>query len=133
MKKGRVYRAKKLTWLISLITLASSYFMWNYYYSIELGTGVNGFNLLFVIIITFYSLFFLYVILYSIIWIPVELHKNKITKERYNYHYNRALTAFYNKDYDKVKNIYDNRLKNDKNYEEYTNKIKFTYDIVTKI
>lgn len=132
MKKGKVYLARKLTWIMSLIVLISSYFVWNYYVGMLNGAPLENINLIFVIMISFCSVMMEYVFLYSLIWVRVGTYKMKNKAKRYAYQHDRVLKAFDDGDYDMVKHIYDNRFKNDDEHKYFADKIKFAYNLVTK-
>ena len=132
MKKGKVYRSRKMTWVMSLMVLISSYFIYDYYVSMLNGVEPVGINLVFVILMSFCIVMMEYVVLYGFIWVRVETYKLKNKAKRFAYHYDRIMKAFADKDYDKFKSTYNNRFENDPAHKHFADKIKFAYEVVTK-
>lgn len=137
MKKGKVKKAKLLTYLMSLLVLVSSYFIYQYFNDIVTPTGsetemVLRMHYVFVYAMTICTTLMIWTFGNFIIWIGPTTYKMKNNAKRFAYHHDRIMKAFSDKDYDKVKNTYDNRFKNDTEHEHFANKIKFAYEVVTK-
>jgi len=132
MKKGNVYLARKLTWVISVITLISIPFFWDTNVKLINGEPLEGIYLIMVIMFTFMYTFMLFVVLCAIIWLSISNRKAKITAKRYAYHYDRTIKAFEDKDYEKVIYIYRNRFKNDEDHKNQTEKFLFAYNVITQ-
>lgn len=63
----------------------------------------------------------------SLIWNNVNKRNTKLQIDRYLHHYNRCIEHFKNKEYDKIKIIYNNFLKDQDMFKPLTARIRLAY------
>lgn len=141
MKKNRKYKvkhAKIISWLFLIPSIIIMFLSWDFF-EIMIDGAKYDYQYKLSVIFRFFISFFIgasfYLSFLIFIWNKLQSRKDKHEVIRFWFHYNKCVEAFDNMDLQKVKTIYENRLKDVEvrgvSLQPLKDKIKFGYNVIS--